>query len=224
MNLGWLALALSVLSASVPCGAVNANPTEEPPKLAEWLQGSRSRLLEVAREAHGYVVSIVGARAVETSFECVQGVIRVLSEGAASGLNVAAVYVSEILRAAGVSVTLPFHRITPEGVAFVAQWALLALIGYWLLSLLFRLVGSVLRRVLWLLKLGVALWLFALIVGDTSASTDTTALRLAGLVFVCVLLGLGRTGADGDRSRYLENRVRGLEAKLKDMERRRKEE
>ncbi|KAJ8247670.1 hypothetical protein GJAV_G00248920 [Gymnothorax javanicus] len=226
IHLGYLALAATlVLSALVPECAADGVRTKKPSKWAGWLQDFRIRALEFSEETHAYVVSVVGTRAIDTSLECIQGVIRVLSEGAASGLNVVAVYVSEIFRAAGIEFQLPFHHITPEGVAFVAQWALLALIGYWLLSLLLRLVGSVVRRALWLLKVGVALWLFALIVGDTEAGAETTALRMAGLVCACALIGVGRGGggASGD-SAHLEKRIRSLEGKLREVERRRKEE
>ncbi|KAJ8339858.1 hypothetical protein SKAU_G00344910 [Synaphobranchus kaupii] len=219
MLLDYLAVvAASVLCVLVPECAADAIPTEEPPQWAGLMLDFRTRVLEFSKEAHEYVVSIVGNRAIEKSLECVQGVIRVLSEGAASGLNVVAVYVSEIFRAAGITIKLPFHRITPEGVAFVAQWALLAVIGYWVLSLLLRLVGSVVRRALWLLKLGVALWLFAVIVGDTDAGVETTALRLAGLVCACVLMGVGGASDRNHDSAHMEKRIRSLEGKLRDVE------
>ncbi|XP_064193835.1 voltage-gated monoatomic cation channel TMEM109 [Anguilla rostrata] len=225
MPLGYLALvvAASVLCVLVPECAADASPTGEPPKSAGLMRDIRTRVLEFSKEAHEYVVSVVGTQAIDKSLECVQGVIRVLSEGAASGLNVVAVYVSEIFKAAGIPIKLPFHRITPEGVAFVAQWALVAVIGYWLLSLLLRLVGSVVRRILWLLKLGVALWLFSLIVGDTEAGVETTALRLAGLVCACVLMGMGGASDRNRDSAHLEKRIRSLEAKLRTVERKKEE-
>ncbi|XP_018610463.1 transmembrane protein 109 isoform X1 [Scleropages formosus] len=202
----------------------------------------RSALTELCESAHRYVVSVVGKQTVErtvenaqlcldslpghdkvqTVLECIQVAIRFLSEGAASGLNVIAVYVTEILRATGINVQLPFPHFTPEGVASVAQWALLALTGYWLLSLILRLAFLLIRRVLWLLKLCVALWLFVLIVSDTSASTDITAWRLACLVVACVLLGLGRVRTEGDRSSHLEGRLKSFEGRLREVERRRK--
>ncbi|KAG9342370.1 hypothetical protein JZ751_016364 [Albula glossodonta] len=223
MQLACLAPVLAfALCAVVPSCAAGAAPPEEPAKWVGFLLEVQVRLLELAKEAHEYIVSIVGTKAIDTSVECVQGVIRFLSEGAASGFNVVAVYVSEIFRAAGFTVKLPFHRITPEGVAFVAQWALLALIGYWLLSLLLGLVGSVLRRAMWLLKMGVAGWLFSVIVSDTQAGVETTAIRLSGLVLACVLLGVFK--ASQPDSAHLEKRIRVLEGKLKEMERRRKQE
>lgn len=117
------------------------------------------------------------------------------------------------------AVKLPFPHFTAEGVAFVAQWALLAVIGYWVLSLVLHLVLCILRRVLWVLKLSIALWLFMVIVSDTSASTNTTAWRLGALVFTCALLGLVRVGSEQDKSRNLERRVKGLEGSLKRIER-----
>lgn len=108
---------------------------------------------------------------------------------------------------------------------FVTQWALLAVIGYWLLSLLFRLVAGLVRRILWLLKLGGALALFGLILSDTDAALETTALRLAGLVLACVLLGVGPGGGQQDHTdSHLEEKVKRLERRLREMERKRKEE
>ena len=89
-----------------------------------------------------------------------------------------------------ITVPLSLPRFTPEGVASVAQWGLLALIGYWLLTVILRLFIGLLRQVFWILKTVAALWLFGLIVSDAHAGTDTTAIRLAGLVLGCALLGV----------------------------------
>ncbi|KAG7462033.1 hypothetical protein MATL_G00198320 [Megalops atlanticus] len=220
---GFPALVLVLLSVLVPGCVEGAVPLEESQK-SEGMLGLRSLLTEWSEEAHRYMVSVVGTHAIETAVECVRMAIRFLSVGAASGLNVIAVYVTEILRAAGITVTLPFPHFTPEGVASVAQWALLALIGYWVLSLVLRLAVSLLRRALWLLKLCAGLWLFALIVGDARASTDTTALRLGCLVLVWALLGLVHTGAKGDETKRLGAQVRHLEGRLREMEERKTEE
>ena len=117
-----------------------------------------------------------------------------------------------------ITVPLSLPRFTPEGVASVAQWGLLALIGYWLLTVILRLFIGLLRQVFWILKTVAALWLFGLIVSDAHAGTDTTAIRLAGLVLGCALLGVAfpssekTVGVEG-RLGQLEGRVRALEGR-----------
>ncbi|XP_048087198.1 transmembrane protein 109 isoform X2 [Alosa alosa] len=175
----------------------------------------RSLITETGEMTRQYVESIVGTNVVETALEFLGMLLQFLAEGAASGLNVIAVYVSEIFRATGVDAKLPFPHFTPEGVASVAKWALLALIGYWVLSVVLRLALSVLRRVFWLLKAVATLWLFGLIVSDTSAATDTTAMRLAALVLGYVVIGLA-TG--GKEAASMESRLNTLEGKLKAIE------
>ncbi|XP_059918411.1 transmembrane protein 109 isoform X2 [Gadus macrocephalus] len=164
------------------------------------------------------VENVVGTNVIQSTIEFVEMVIRFLAEGAASGLNVIAVYVTEILRVTGIHVPLSLPRFTPEGVASVAQWGLLALIGYWLLTVILRLFIGLLRQVFWILKTVAALWLFGLIVSDAQAGTDTTAIRLAGLVLGCALLGVAfpssekTVGVEG-RLGQLEGRVRALEGR-----------
>lgn len=124
-------------------------------------------------------------------------------------------------------VAVPINKVTPGGLIFVTQWVLVALIGYWLLSLAFRLVASTLRRALWLLKVGVALACFGFILSDHSVDTETMAIRLAFLVMVCVLLGVGTSGGSNvaDKTFQLEEHVRVLERRLREVERwRRREE
>ncbi|XP_059918407.1 transmembrane protein 109 isoform X1 [Gadus macrocephalus] len=165
-----------------------------------------------------YLESMLGQDNFYTVAMFVEMVIRFLAEGAASGLNVIAVYVTEILRVTGIHVPLSLPRFTPEGVASVAQWGLLALIGYWLLTVILRLFIGLLRQVFWILKTVAALWLFGLIVSDAQAGTDTTAIRLAGLVLGCALLGVAfpssekTVGVEG-RLGQLEGRVRALEGR-----------
>lgn len=118
----------------------------------------------------------------------------------------------------------PINKVTPEGLIFVSQWVLVALIGYWLLSLALRLVASTLRQFLWLLKLSVALVCFGLILSDHSVKTETIAIRLAVLVSVCILLGVGRGSNAADKTAYLEEQVKILERRLKEMESWRKTE
>uniref|UniRef100_A0A671WVV2 Si:dkey-74k8.3 n=1 Tax=Sparus aurata TaxID=8175 RepID=A0A671WVV2_SPAAU len=148
-------------------------------------------------------------------------VIRFLAEGAASGLNVIAVYVTEILRVTGFDVALTLPRFTPEGVTAIAQWGLVGLIGYWVLTIVLRLLICVVRRVFWVVKTVLALWLFGLIVTDKTASADTTAVRLGGLVLGCVLLTLLTSGSE--KTCGVEHRLNSLEGRLKAVEKRKGE-
>lgn len=106
--------------------------------------------------------------------------------------------------------------------ASAGQWALLALIGYWVLSIILRLLVGVVRRVFWMLKAGTALWLFGLIVSDAKAGSDTTAVRLAGLVLGCALLGLASYGSE--KTIHVEDRLSILEGRVKAVERRKGDE
>ncbi|KAJ3588316.1 hypothetical protein NHX12_011909 [Muraenolepis orangiensis] len=169
-----------------------------------------------------YLESVLGQENFYTVAMFVQMVIRFLAEGAASGLNVIAVYVTEILRVTGIDVPLSFPRFTPEGVAAVAQWGLLALIGYWLLTVLLRLFIGIVRRVFWMLKTVAAFWLFGLIVSDGATGADTTAIRLAGLVLGCVLLGVAFPCSE--KTVAVETRLSHLEGRLKALERRKGDE
>uniref|UniRef100_A0A3Q3J9Y5 Uncharacterized protein n=1 Tax=Monopterus albus TaxID=43700 RepID=A0A3Q3J9Y5_MONAL len=144
--------------------------------------------------------------------------IRFLAEGAASGLNVIAVYITEILRVTGFDAALTLPRFTPEGVTTVAQWGLVALIGYWVLSIILRLLIGVMRMVFWVVKAVLVLWVFGLIVTDKTATADTTAFRLAGLVLVCVLLTLFTSASE--KSGAVERRLSSLESRLKVVEKR----
>ncbi|KAM6953468.1 uncharacterized protein FYW47_014098 isoform 1-T1 [Aplochiton taeniatus] len=193
----------------------------------------RALITGTCEEIHHYVESTVGTNVITSTvesavfyLESVLGqenvyamamfftmLIRFLAQGAASGLNVIAVYVTEILRVTGVDVALPFPHFTPEGVASVAQWGLLALIGYWVVSIILRLLVGVLRQVFWVVKTVLALWFFGLIVADRSAAVDVTAVRLVVLVVVYSLLGLATVGSE--KSVTVENRLSRLEARLK---------
>ncbi|KAM4603956.1 voltage-gated monoatomic cation channel TMEM109 [Polymixia lowei] len=190
------------------------------------IQGLPAALSDVAGGVRGYLGRLAGEQTLLSIQKAFCQVLGTLAGGLASGLNVLSQYLSDFLQAAGLDVSLPFNRVTPEGVSFVAQWVVLALIGYWLISLAFQLVASTLRRALWLLKLGTALALFGLILSDRSVGTETIAIRLAVLVAVCVLLGIGpsRGGTVLDKTTHLEEQVRILERRVREMERWRRTE
>ncbi|XP_006808763.1 transmembrane protein 109 [Neolamprologus brichardi] len=119
------------------------------------------------------------------------------------------------------TVSLPPNKVTPEGLVFVLQWVLAALICYWLISLAFRLVASTLMCALWFLKVGVALTCFVLILSDYGVGTEVMAVRLAVLLCVCVLLDVGTRGSSSaaNQTARLEEQVKILERRLREMER-----
>lgn len=108
---------------------------------------------------------------------------------------------------------------TAEGVSAVTKWALLALISYWLLSLLLRVTVMLVRRVFWLIKAVLVLWLFVRIIGDPTASNQVTTMRLTLLVLICAVFGVATSSGGGtggsleSRMSRLEGQVRGLEKK-----------
>ncbi|TNM98756.1 hypothetical protein fugu_013320 [Takifugu bimaculatus] len=168
-----------------------------------------------------FLESLLGQENVYTMAMFLEMVIRFLAEGAASGLNVIAVYLTEILRVTGFNVAVTLPLFTPEGVTAIAQWGLLALFGYWVLTMLLHLVICVVKRVLWVVKTVLVLWLFGLIVTDKNATADTTAVRLWGLVLGCVLLNLLKS--DSEKTCSVDNRLRNLEGRLKAVEKRKGE-
>ncbi|XP_051560026.1 transmembrane protein 109 [Myxocyprinus asiaticus] len=193
-----------------------------PAHTLEWnnqsspLQNLRSFVKSLSEEAHSYLVSVVGEQVVDSSLKCVRSGVKWLSDAVASALTVVIQYVTEILEAAGIDAKLPFQQVTPEGIIFITQWMLLAITAYWIISLILRLVVGAVRQALWLLKFTFAIAMFGLILSDTGATTETTALRLVGLVCVCVLLGIGSTSEKRDT--HLEDKIKILERRLREME------
>ncbi|XP_030595891.1 transmembrane protein 109-like isoform X2 [Archocentrus centrarchus] len=211
-----LALGLTLGWAGAEAGAEKAK-AESPPvvTLGTLFAGT-------CQEIHRYAESLVGTSVIRSAAEFFEMVIRFLAEGAASGLNVIAVYVTEILRVTGFDAALTLPRFTPEGVTAVAQWGLVALIAYWLLSIVLRLLIGVIRQVFWIIKTVLGLWFFGLIVTDKQASADTTAVRLAFLVLVCVLLTVLTSGSD--KSFAVEDRLSRLEGRVNAVENKKREQ
>nr|XP_046256381.1 transmembrane protein 109 [Scatophagus argus] len=183
----------------------------------------QAALADLAGEGRSYVGRLAGEQTVLSVQKAFSQVLGVVAESVAGGLNVLLQYVSDFLQAAEVQVGVPVNKVTPEGVIFVAQWVLVALIGYWLLSLALRIVASALRRFVWLLKVSATLAVFGLILSDHTVDTGTMATRLAVLVFVCVLLGVGNSNA-ADKTAHLEEQIKILEKRLREMERWRRTE
>ncbi|XP_077091885.1 voltage-gated monoatomic cation channel TMEM109 isoform X1 [Siphateles boraxobius] len=167
-----------------------------------------------------YLDSVFGPENIYSVAMFVEMLLKFVAEGAASGLNVIAVYVSEILRAIGVNETISIPHFTAEGVSAVTKCAVLALIGYWLLSFLLRVTVALVRRVFWLIKAVVVLWLFVRIVSDPAASPEVTTMRLTLLVLVCAVFGAATSSVGGGS---LETRISSLEGRIKGMEKKKRE-
>ncbi|XP_008325297.1 transmembrane protein 109 isoform X2 [Cynoglossus semilaevis] len=210
-------LVLGLFVSWEPAAAQQARPTEEKPPTVTL----RTLITGTCQEIHRYAESVLGTGVVRSVAEFFEMVIRFLAEGAASGLNVIAVYVTEILRVTGFDAALTLPRFTPEGVTAFAQWGLLALIGYWILTIVLRLLMAVFKQVFWVVRTVLALWFFGLIVSDKTATSDTTALRLSGLVLVCALLTL--LSSTSEKSRGVEKRLSVLENRLRAVEKRKGE-
>ncbi|XP_016096672.1 transmembrane protein 109-like isoform X2 [Sinocyclocheilus grahami] len=181
-----------------------------------------SVILEPLDGLRKYVEAVVGTHVIEIGAEFVEMLLQFVAEGAASGLNVIAVYVSEILRATGVNETVSVPHFTAEGVSAVIKWALLALIAYWLLSLLLRVTVMLVRRVFWLIKAVVVLWLFVRIISDPTASSEVTTMRLTLLVLICAVFGVA-TSSGGGTGASLESRMSRLEGQVKGLEKKKKQ-
>lgn len=180
------------------------------------LKHVRSIIISLSEEAHSCLVSTFGEKRVDLSLKFLQSGVKWLSDAMASALNMVIQYVMEILESAGIDAKLPFQKVTAEGVIFVAQWALLVVVAYWIISFILSLVVGAIRQALWLLKVTFAIGMFGLILSDTGSSAETTAIRLVGLACVCFLLGIGTTSAKPDR--HLEDKIKMLERRLREME------
>uniref|UniRef100_A0A8C4GZ16 Uncharacterized protein n=1 Tax=Dicentrarchus labrax TaxID=13489 RepID=A0A8C4GZ16_DICLA len=118
------------------------------------------------------------------------------------------------------TVGLPVNNVTPEGVISVAQWVLVLLICYGMITIAFLLVTFLLRWLWRLLKVGVALACFGLILNDHSVGKETVAIRLVCLGCVCIILSIrprkdwtmaARNVNPEQQVKLLENRVREME-------------
>ncbi|KAK1903997.1 50S ribosomal protein L31 type B [Dissostichus eleginoides] len=174
----------------VTLGTLISGSCLEVQRYAESVVGS-GVIRSAAESAVLFLESLLGQEHIYTVAMFLQMVIRFLAEGAASGLNVIAVYVAEILRVTGFDVALTLPRFTPEG------------------------------RVFWVVKTVLALWLFGLIVTEKNATAETTAVRVGGLVLGCVLLTLltscsEKTCTVEQRLSTLEGRVKGVDKRKGD--------
>lgn len=212
--LTWLGLLLLAVTAGC---REHTPPPQEPPSPPPSPRFA-SAAFEYVDLGLGFVESAVGTHVLKTCGEVMEMVLQFVAEGAASGLNVIAVYVSEILRATGLGAPVSIPHFTPEGVSSVVKYALLGLIVYWLVCAVLRASIGLLRRVFWLLKSLIVIWLFLRIISDPAAAPDTTAVRVSLLVIICALVSVATGGASGTNSGCLEERLSTLEGRVQTME------
>ncbi|XP_066535761.1 voltage-gated monoatomic cation channel TMEM109-like [Hoplias malabaricus] len=215
---------LITLSLSVSTCLSQSSGFEYEQKASSVWQTLHSVYISLCEDGHGFLVSLFGRKFVDSGIKTMMEVSAVSSEFVANVLNTVVAYGSEMLGTVGINAKLPVKHITPEGVIFVTKWALLAVLAYWILSLAVCLVAGILRRTLWLLQITFAVAMFGLILSDTGASAETTAMRLAGLVFACILLGIGPSPFRGESNTHLEVKVKTLEKRLREVEKKRKDE
>ncbi|TWW59403.1 hypothetical protein D4764_06G0009330 [Takifugu flavidus] len=217
MAFSWVRRGLWVLIAALICVSAERGPESRSGLILE-LQAALNELVE---DGKGYLGKLAGKQTVLSVSKAFSLVLASVAENVAAGLNVLLQYVSHFLQTAGIQVDIPIHEVTPEGLVFVTQWVLTALIGYWMLSLAFHLVTKTLRQAFWLLKVSAALACFVYILSDRSVATETIAIRMGVLVLVCFLLGVGPSGGTNvtDKTSQLEEQVMILENRLREMER-----
>ncbi|KAJ0051065.1 hypothetical protein NL108_012299 [Boleophthalmus pectinirostris] len=217
ISFGW-GLMLFGLFSTLLC--VSGETHTSSPSGSGLIQDLRAALGDLAGVGRTYLGGLFGEQTVLSVQKAFSNVFKVVAENVASGLNVILQYISHLFETAGINVKIPAH-VTPSGVVFVVQWILVAILTYWIISLTFQLVASTLKRALWLFKISVALFFFVLILRDYSVGTETMAIRLTVLVLVCVLLGVGSSGGSSaaDKTADLEEQVRILERRLREMER-----
>ncbi|KAL6487881.1 hypothetical protein MHYP_G00045070 [Metynnis hypsauchen] len=219
-----VAVVAVMLILSTPTCVAHFSGSENQPTASTVWQTLNSAFTSLCEDGHGFLVSLLGRQLVDSGLKKVSEVTTLTSKAVADGLNMLATYGAEMLGSSGMNANLPVKRVTPEGVIFVTKWALLAVLGYWILSLAVHLFAGLVRRTLWLLKIAFAVALFGLILSDSGASAETTAMRLAGLVLACVLLGIGPSPFGGGATTHLEAKVKVLERRLREVEKKSKEE
>ncbi|NXI36001.1 TM109 protein, partial [Galbula dea] len=173
-----------------------------------------SRLGQAAWET---LESWVGSQPLQLVAESLSTTLWIVSSGISVALSTLCKILGDLLAAAGIAGDRLVRAVAlrPEEVQRVLVWALVAVLGSWVLS---KLRGLLLPTLRWL-KLLCFLGAFLNVV--TSQETPTAkAGMLLGLWLLYSLLG--RLGAPPSPSSQLEAAVRSLEWKVEELQRRQK--
>lgn len=116
--------------------------------------------------------------------------------------------------------SFPPDVVTAPGLIFVVQWVLVALLGYFLLSLAFRLLAAIMHRAWWLLKVVAALACFAHLLREPDLSPEARAVQIGFLLLACLFFGVGTTRGPNvlEKTHQLENQLHKLHERLEKIE------
>lgn len=177
-----------------------------------------SQVIRAMREA---LEDLIGPEYFLVLNENVSSVFWVLSSGISAGLFAVARIAGQFLTSCGIDGdhATQFLKLSPYQVQTLLLWGLVALIGYWLLSLLLNLMLTILSRIMWGLKVLVFMSCFMFIVSMVPDRSVQISLLLALLMLYALLGRLSGSHRSGAR---LEAKVRSLERQVDELQRRQK--
>ncbi|XP_069484991.1 voltage-gated monoatomic cation channel TMEM109 [Ambystoma mexicanum] len=202
--------------AFLVCTISNIPSVDAQPK-AQARSGGEARppdfLYRVSRTAREMLVYVLGEETLKLVTEIASKCVWVFCTGVSNGLIAISGLLQQLLDVMGldgkqISSILAF---SPEQVQHILLWATLALLGYWMLSLVLGLFLSLLGRLLWGLKISLFLVAFFYLVTGVS-DPHLLATSLLGLVGVYALLGWVSSRGRGDVK--LEAKVKNLEKQV----------
>ncbi|XP_013908009.1 PREDICTED: transmembrane protein 109 isoform X1 [Thamnophis sirtalis] len=178
-------------------------------------------LSEVTRTVRKTLENLVGKENFLMVNENMSAALWIVSSGISSALSVVARITGQLLTSFGLAGDglTQFLKLSPEQVQALLLWSLAALISYWVLSLLFSLLFTIVSRLMWGLKLVLFGGCFAFIV-FTVPDHSVQVLLLLALLTLYVLLGW-LSGSYRSDAR-LEAKVHNLERQVEELQRRQK--
>ncbi|XP_015677267.1 transmembrane protein 109 [Protobothrops mucrosquamatus] len=176
-------------------------------------------LFEMTRTIRKALENLIGKENFQMLNENMSNLLWIISSGISSALSVVARIVGQFLTSFGLAGDglTQFLKLSPDQVQALLLWSLAALISYWVLSLLFSLVLTILSRIMWGLKFLLFGGCFAFIV-FTVPDRPVQVVLLLALLTLYVLLGwLSGSYRSGAR---LEAKVHSLERQVEELQRR----
>ncbi|XP_061465752.1 voltage-gated monoatomic cation channel TMEM109 [Rhineura floridana] len=210
-------LAIMTLLMFFHVGTTSAQHRRNEPK---WEKHVRPDFLsQVTRAMRETMESLIGQENFIMLNEHISSLVWIVSSGISSALFVVARIAGQFLTSFGMAGehATQFLKLNPDQVQTVLLWGLAALIGYWVLSLLLRLLLAILSRIMWGLKVvlfGACFMFIVTAVPDRSVQTLLLLVLLTLYVLLGWLSGSNRSGAQ------LEAKVHSLERQVEELQRR----